>query len=70
MQRLLKSAKFMTLLVDTVVSLATFFIGKYAGMRAEDLLYLIAAIQPVAMMMIGAIAYEDAAAKSAGNFRK
>ena len=63
MQRLLKSAKFMTLALDTVVSLATFFIGKYAGASTEDLLFLIAAIQPVAMTMIGAIAYEDAAAK-------
>ena len=63
MQRLLKSAKFMTLALDTVVSLATFFIGKYAGASTEDLLFLIASIQPVAMMMIGAIAYEDAAAK-------
>lgn len=63
MPRLLKSAKFMTLLLDTVVSLATFFIGKYAGVSTEDLLFLIASIQPVAMMLIGAIAYEDAAAK-------
>ena len=67
MKRLLKSAKFMTLLLDTAVSLATFFIGKYAGVATEDLLILIAAIQPVAMMMIGSIAYEDAAAKRAGN---
>ena len=65
MQRLLKSAKFMTLALDTVVALATFFIGKYAGASTEDLLFLIAAIQPVAMTMIGAIAYEDAAAKRA-----
>ena len=65
MQRLLKSAKFMTLSLDTIVSLATFFIGKYAGASTEDLLFLIAAIQPVAMTMIGAIAYEDAAAKRA-----
>ena len=66
MQRLLKSSKFMTLALDTVVSLATFFIGKYAGASTEDLLYLIGALQPVALVMIGAIAYEDAAAKSAG----
>ena len=65
MQRLLKSAKFMTLSLDTIVSLATFFIGKYAGASTEDLLFLIATIQPVAMTMIGAIAYEDAAAKRA-----
>ena len=65
MHRLLKCSKFMTLLLDTGVSLATFFIGKYAGVSTEDLLMLIAAMQPVAVMMIGAIAYEDAAAKRA-----
>lgn len=67
MSRLLKSAKFMTLALDTVVSLATFFIGKYAGASTEDLLFLIGSLQPVAVMLIGAIAYEDAAAKRAGN---
>ena len=66
MKRLLKSSKFMTLALDTAVSLATFFIGKYAGASTEDLLFLIGTLQPVALVMIGAIAYEDAAAKSAG----
>ena len=66
MQRLLKSSKFMIMVLDAGVSIATFFIGKYAGASTEDLLFLIGTLQPVALMMIGAIAYEDAAAKSAG----
>ena len=64
MQRLLKSSKFWLLVLDTVVSLILFFVGKYAQMAAEDIAILIGTLQPVFVFVIGGIAYEDAADKS------
>ncbi len=56
---LLKSRKFLLLLLDTVVSLTLFFVGKYALDIFEDVKFVIAALQPVFVTLIGAIAYED-----------
>jgi len=68
---LLRSRKFLVLVLDTVISMVVFFVGRYAAPEmAEDIGFLIAALQPVAVMLIGAIAYEDAAAKRAGAFRQ
>jgi ABC-type Na+ efflux pump permease subunit len=68
MQRLLKSAKFWTAIIDVVISLILYFTGKYlAPTIAEDIKIVIAAIQPVFLMVIGGIAYEDGQAKRAGN---
>ena len=65
-----KSRKFWTAIVDVVVVLVLYFIGKYAGASvAEDMNVLIMAIQPVFIMVIGGIAYEDGAAKKAGTFK-
>ncbi len=66
MNALLHSRKFLTLILDTVVSVATYFIGKYAGASSQDMLYLIAALQPVVLAMIVGTAVEDAAEKRAG----
>jgi hypothetical protein len=64
---MLRSRKFLTLLVDMVVSLATYFVTKYAvPAAADDVLFVIGAIQPAVLFVIGAIAYEDAAAYKAG----
>jgi len=64
-----KSRKFWTAIVDLVVSLVLYFTAKYADPSlAEDIKFLIIAIQPVFMLVIAGIAYEDAAAKKAGNF--
>ena len=64
---LFRSRKFLLLLLDTVVSLATYFVGKYASpLAAQDLLFLIASIQPVFVAVIAGIAYEDGQEKSAG----
>lgn len=68
MQRLLKSAKFWTMIVDLVVSVATYFVGKYAGATGPDMLYVIGLLQPVAIAVIAGIFVEDAAAKKAGTF--
>ena len=65
-RRLFASRKFWLLILDTVVSLATFFFGKYASpATAQDLLFLVAALQPVFVSIIVGIAVEDAAEKGA-----
>lgn len=67
MERLLKSAKFLTLILDVVISLILFFVGKYGSASlAEDIKFLIITIQPVFVALIASIAYEDASSKSAG----
>jgi hypothetical protein len=65
--KLFKSRKFLTALVDVVLSLALYFVSKYAAPGvAEDVKFLIGAIQPVFLLVIGMIAVEDAAAYKAG----
>ena len=65
---LLRSRKFWLLTLDIVVSMATYFITKYAAPGlADDALFVIASVQPVFVVIIGAIAYEDGKAKEAGN---
>lgn len=65
-QLLIQSRKFWLLILDTVASLVLFFVAKYAAPNAlEDVKFVIAALQPVFVMLIYAIAKEDAAAKSA-----
>ena len=65
---LLKSRKFWVVLFDLGVSLVLYFTGKYAAPAlAEDVNFLIAAIQPAFLFLVGSIAYEDGQAKRAGN---
>jgi hypothetical protein len=70
MNRLLQSAKFLTLILDTVISIvltgmAMFLQEKYP--EAVDFAkFCILALQPVFVALISAIAYEDAAAKRNG----
>ena len=69
MKRLLNSAKFWTAIVDLVLSLVIYFVVKYAApAAAEDVKFVIAAVQPVFGLVIAGIFIEDAAAKRAGNF--
>ena len=66
---LLRSRKFLLLILDVVVSFGTYFLVKYAAPSlADDALYVLGGIQPVFVVIIGAIAYEDGQAKKAGNF--
>lgn len=66
---LFASRKFLLLLLDTVVSMLTFFIGKYATpASAEDLLFMIATLQPVFVAVIAGIAYEDGQEKRADTY--
>jgi len=65
-QGLLRSRKFWLAMGDLAASLILYFVGKYAAPAiAEDVNYLIAAIQPVFLILIGAIAYEDGQQKRA-----
>ena len=64
---LAKSRKFLLLVLDTVVALVLFFVGKYLPVAAEDINFVIAALQPVFVSIIIAISIEDAAEKSTGS---
>ena len=62
MKRLLYSRKFMVLLLDVIVSTILYFVGKYSVSGiADDIGFLIASYQPVALWMIHSIAQEDIA---------
>lgn len=66
MESLLKSRKFWITVFDVVVSTATYFITKYLDpAAAEQVLWVIAAWQPVIISLITGIAVEDAALKRA-----
>ncbi len=59
---LLKSRKFWIMCLDLVVSFVLFFAGKYlAPAIFEDVKFVVAALQPVFLSVIVAIAYEDKA---------
>jgi hypothetical protein len=67
MSRLLHSSKFWILVLDTLVMITLFFVGKYAAPElAEDINFLIASLQPIFIMLIAGITGEDMAAKRAG----
>jgi hypothetical protein len=56
---LLHSRKFWLLILDTSISLILYFIGRYNPGMMEDVKMLIVTFQPVFVVLIGAIAYED-----------
>jgi hypothetical protein len=62
MSSLLKSRKFWIMVVDVVISSATYFISKYvAPETGQDIIWLIASWQPVVYALVTGIATEDAA---------
>ena len=64
-----KSRKFLLTMLDVVISLVTYFTGRYiAPDYAKDILFFVGAMQPVFVAIIVAIAVEDAALKRAGLF--
>ena len=66
---LFKSRKFWTGILDLIFSTVLFFTAKYLAPEfADDVKFMIAALQPVFLMIIAGIAWEDAAEKRAGNF--
>jgi len=61
---ILKSRKFWLMMVDVVVSLVTYFVGKYVAPGASaDILWVVGLMQPVIISLIVGIAVEDAAEK-------
>ena len=65
--RLFNDSKFWLLVLDTVISLALYFTAKYlAPELAEDVKFLVAALQPVFVAIILAIFGEDVAMLRAG----
>ncbi len=68
---LLRSRKFLVAILDVVASLILFFVGKYAlPSIAEDVNIVIVLLQPMALSLIGAIAYEDGQEKRSGALRR
>jgi len=64
LEGLLRSRKFLLLVMDTVISLVLFFVARYGGQDViEQVEFVIVSIQPVFIALIGAIAWEDAAEK-------
>ena len=60
MSSLLRSRKFLLLVLDTVISLVLYFVGKYAAQGLfEDVKLVILTMQPVFVAIIAGIAYED-----------
>jgi hypothetical protein len=59
---LLKSRKFWLMVADVVVSLATYFISKYASPEtSKDVLMVIGAMQPVVITLIASITVQNVA---------
>ncbi len=58
---LIHSRKFWLLILDTCFALLMHFLGKYSPAAADDARFLFLTIQPVFVLIIGAIAYEDKA---------
>jgi len=70
-EALLRSRKFLVAVLDVIFSLTLFFVGKYALPTIfEDVQIVIGAMQPVALFLIGAIAYEDGQEKRSGALRR
>ena len=63
---LIESRRFLVLIFDTLVSLALFFIGKYAGGSLDDVKFVILALQPVVLMVIYGFTRDDTALIQAG----
>jgi hypothetical protein len=67
---LLHSRKFWLLMFDFILGLTTYFVGKYAPLAADDVKFVFAAVQPVFITVIYAIAKEDSALITATGLNK
>lgn len=56
---LLHSRKFWLTMFDLVMGLATYFVTKYVPAAAEDVKFVFLSIQPMFVVLIAAIAWED-----------
>ena len=70
MKSLFASRKFWLMILDVIVSTATYFITKYVAPEiGNDIILLIGSWQPVVIALITGIAVEDAAAIASGDNR-
>jgi len=57
-----KSRKFWIAIVDVVISLTTYFTGKYFDPEAgKDIMIVIGSLQPVVLLLIGSITVQNVA---------
>ncbi len=69
-KNLLKSRKFLILMVDTLIALVGFILVTFIGEPYFGYFTVVWGIlQAPVVFVIGAIAYEDGQAKAAGNFK-
>jgi hypothetical protein len=62
MSSIFKSRKFWIMVCDTVVSLVTYFVGRYLNPESvKDILFLIGALQPVILLVIASITVQNVA---------
>jgi hypothetical protein len=59
--KLLQSRKFWIGVMDALISLATYFVGKYFNVVSADLTLIIGALQPIALLLILTYTAEDIA---------
>jgi hypothetical protein len=70
MRQLWASRKNRILAVDTVVAIIMFLSARFLAPEYQaDVLMLIGILQPAVLAVVVGIAWEDAAAKRAGNFK-
>jgi len=63
-ENLMNSRKFWLLVLDTIISLILYFVGKYTAPEVnQDIEFLIMTLQPVFIAVIVGIFVEDAAVK-------
>ena len=64
---LLKSRKFWLMVTDIVISVASYFVGKYTNPEAaKDVLFLIASLQPIILAVIVSITVQNVEGIRAG----
>ncbi len=60
MSKLLQSRRFLTLMVDVILSITAYFVAKYAGPDIQDdVKFLIITLQPVFIAVVAAFTVED-----------
>ena len=65
---LFKSRKFWLLVLDTIIMIIGYCVARWVPSAEGDIKFFIGVLQPVFVMLIVSIAYEDGKAKANGNF--
>lgn len=60
MRNPLQSRRFLTLLLDVIVSIVLWAVAHFAAGSVEDVKFLIVTLQPIFIFLIGAYSFEDA----------